>query len=92
MNKYGFENFKFELLEICTSLDDMNQLEIDYIKKYNSTNKKNGYNIEKGGDNYFVSDETRKKMSETGKGRKQSKEWVAKRIPPKGSDEAKKYG
>lgn len=92
IRKYGFENFKFEILELFTSLEDMNQSEIDYIKQYNSTDKKLGYNIEMGGRNAIPGEETRKKMSNAAKGRKQSKEWVAKRIPPKGSEEAKKHG
>lgn len=49
--KYGFENFSYEIL--AKHIDDinlLNQLEINYIKKYNSLIP-NGYNIEPGGKN-----------------------------------------
>ena len=91
-NKYGFNNFIFEIIDVGYSIDDLNQKEIDYIKQYNSNHRDYGYNIHVGGRNTIVGEETRKKMSEAHKGRKQSKEWVEKRIPKKGSKEALKHG
>lgn len=46
--KYGFENFSFEI--ICTSDDyeELNYLEVKYIKEYDSFH--NGYNCTLGGD------------------------------------------
>lgn len=49
--KYGFENFDYEILS--KDIDDielLNQLEIFYIKKFN-TKAPNGYNVESGGKN-----------------------------------------
>lgn len=49
--KYGFENFKYEIL--VQDIDDiniLNDLEIYYISKYN-TQAPNGYNVEAGGKN-----------------------------------------
>ena len=47
VNKYGIENFKFEVLIIC--FDDVRfDMERFYIKKYNSQ-VPNGYNISAGG-------------------------------------------
>ena len=44
MRKYGIDNFTIELLEECS--DDIRyERESYYIKLYNSTDKKNGYNI-----------------------------------------------
>jgi group I intron endonuclease len=48
VNRYGIENFKFEVLIICFD-EATNQLEIEYIKKFNSI-VPNGYNISKGGE------------------------------------------
>lgn len=54
--KYGFSNFKVEILEIIEEedLDDLieklNYKESYYIKKYNSLTP-NGYNIREGGEN-----------------------------------------
>jgi len=48
IRKYGKENFKIELLEEC-SIDCLNDLEIKYIKQFNSITP-NGYNLTHGGD------------------------------------------
>lgn len=49
--KYGFNNFKYEILvDNIDDIDLLNQLEIYYIKKFNSQ-VPNGYNIESGGKN-----------------------------------------
>lgn len=52
----------------------------------------NDYNLEDGGRNSLLSQETREKMSEARKGKKQTTDWVKKRIAKAGSEEAKKYG
>lgn len=52
IHKYGRENFSIELLEEC-NIEDLNQREQYWIKKYDSYN--NGYNLTLGGQdsNYF---------------------------------------
>ena len=47
-NKYGNENFDFSILEEC-SQDEIDDLEIYYIKKYDSANQDKGYNLQLGG-------------------------------------------
>ena len=49
LNKYGEENFTYELLEIADSLETLNALEQHYIKIFDCVFP-NGYNISKGGD------------------------------------------
>ena len=49
INKYGEQNFCVELVECAESKEELSNLEIFYIKKYNSTNSDIGYNIAKGG-------------------------------------------
>lgn len=90
--KYGFENFKFEIIDTAKDLADLNLKEINYIKEYNSIDKKIGYNIESGEKNSIPSIETRNKMSYSHEGRKQTSTWINKRISPSGSLDAKKYG
>ena len=46
-NKYGKENFTFEILEECES-NELSKKEIEFIEKYNSYN--NGFNLTLGGD------------------------------------------
>lgn len=48
-NKYGFENFTVTKICNCYSKEQLNRAEIYFIKKYNSTNKKLGYNMKNGG-------------------------------------------
>jgi group I intron endonuclease len=90
--KYGFDNFKFEIIDTANNIEELNKKEIYYINKYNSTNKEIGYNIEFGGLNSIPNDETRKRMSESHMGIKQTDRWIKKRIAIKGSEDAKKYG
>lgn len=70
LNKYGVENFKFEVLIICFDEDRL-IYEKEYIKKYN-TIAPNGYNISEGGvERGFTglkhTDETKKKISNASK-------------------------
>jgi len=48
IQKYGIENFKKEILEICETLDQLNEREKFWIKELNAINE--GYNISLGGD------------------------------------------
>lgn len=69
MNKYGIENFSFTvLIDNVESPEELSNLEVEYIKKYNSTNRDYGYNLEPGGrKDYTISESTRKKMSKATK-------------------------
>lgn len=64
-NKYGEEHFKVNILfstELEIATEDLNILEETLIRIYNSFHE--GYNMNSGGDNKEISDETRKKFSE----------------------------
>lgn len=63
--KYGFDNFELDILFECDNEDIAYQKEEEYIKTYQSNNKKFGYNLTIGGEGLRgISEETRKKMSE----------------------------
>ena len=51
MQKYGVENFELTILQECKK-EEMDDLEIYYIKKYKSLDKRFGYNISPGGHNH----------------------------------------
>lgn len=89
IQKYGWDNFKHEVLKDSLTLEEANIWEKFYIERFN-TIKPNGYNIRTGGNNSrlhesskikignanrgrIVSDETRKKLA-TFKGKKHSEE------------------
>ena len=67
IKKYGWDNFEHIILYNNLSLEEANKMEIELIKKYNSTNDKYGYNITQGGKNFHHSEETKKKISEANK-------------------------
>ncbi len=70
IEKYGVENFEIiEKYDIAFSKQELDIKEIMYIKLYNSTNPKYGYNFREGGSNGLFNDEIRKKMSEAQKGK-----------------------
>lgn len=63
-NKYGEENFSFDILEVCTE-DMLDEIEVKYIELYDSCNGNKGYNIESGGNiNKHLSEETKQKIRE----------------------------
>ena len=69
IQKYGWNNFKHEILYYGLTKDESDILEVELIKKYNSTNKEFGFNVENGGYGKGKhSLETLKKMSEGRKG------------------------
>ena len=70
IKKYGRENFTIEEIDHATSQEESDLLEIKHIAECDSTNRKFGYNIEKGGDGRCIhSEETRRKISLGRKGK-----------------------
>lgn len=68
IRKYGKENFTVEILASAFTIEYLNELEIFFIKKFNSLSP-NGYNIDLGGKNEKRSAETILKISLATKGR-----------------------
>lgn len=69
IQKYGWDNFEHIILKDNLTQDEANYWEQYYIKQYNSINREYGYNLTSGGNNFkIVSEETRKKMSDSQKG------------------------
>lgn len=67
IQKYGWDNFKHEVLLCNLTQEQAEMFEIELIKYYKSNNHEFGYNIQKGGNlgntDLTMSAETRKKMS-----------------------------
>lgn len=69
-NKYGEDNFSFEIIEEC-KMEDADDRERHWIKLYKSNDKKHGFNSESGGHkNKTLSDEHKMKISAKVKGDK----------------------
>lgn len=64
IQKYGWDNFEHEILDIVYSPEEASEKEKYWINQYNTTSKECGYNIDGGGyDHKIMSDETRKIFS-----------------------------
>lgn len=62
-NKYGESNFKFDIIQECSSIEELNIKEKEYINIYNSNDRTKGYNIRIGGLNENLSIEHKDKIS-----------------------------
>lgn len=63
LRKYGIENFTIEAIDdSAKTIDELNFLERKYIKELN-TLRPNGYNLQIGGLNKIVHEETKRKLS-----------------------------
>lgn len=63
IKKYGWDSFEHIVLYENLTLEEANRIEEELIEKYDTI--KNGYNIKSGGENSVMSEESKKKMSET---------------------------
>lgn len=68
IQKYGWNNFEHIVVAENLTLDEAEEIEIELIAKYKTNEKEFGYNHAEGGKinhGYKLSDETRKKLSES---------------------------
>jgi hypothetical protein len=80
IEKHGFDNFQFSVLTCLEDQSLLDDAEIRAIASHNTLSP-SGYNLVSGGGGCLSpSDESRKKMSESHKGKKQSAAQIAKRI------------
>lgn len=63
IQKYGWKNFKHEILFSNLTLEEANEIEDSLIKEYKSNSLEYGYNLDNGGKNKGTSEETRFKQS-----------------------------
>lgn len=71
IQKYGWDNFEHIIIAENLTLHDAEKMEIELIAKYKTTDGAFGYNHAKGGKvnrGYKLSEETRKKLSESHRG------------------------
>ena len=79
IKKYGWDNFKHEILFEGLTKEEAEKKEIELIQKYKSNDKRFGYNIDNGGNTSGThSEATKRKISEGNKGRIVTEETKAK--------------
>lgn len=90
IEKYGWDNFRHEILFGGLTKEEAEQKEIELIASYKSNKREYGYNVANGGlvnSGYSLSEETRTKISNAHKGKKLSEEQRKKmRVPHKLND------
>lgn len=74
IKKYGWDNFKHEVLFENLSKEEACEKEKELIAKYGSNKRNKGYNITAGGEANSASEEGRKRISIANKGKKVSDE------------------
>lgn len=62
LKKYGIDAFSFEVITESTSIEELNKLEEEFIKKFDSID--NGFNIRQGGNNKRHNPESIERMRE----------------------------
>lgn len=74
--KYGWDNIQHEILDKVDTLDSAETLERFYISKFQTQNRKYGYNILPGGDvgNNHADEEMRRKLGNGWRGKHRSEE------------------
>ena len=72
--KYGWDSFEHEVIASNLTKEEADNFEKLLIEKLNTRDSKYGYNLKEGGSHGNLSEETRKKMSESQKGKKLSEE------------------
>ena len=70
INKYGWKNIEHKVLYENLTKEEAEQKEIELISYYKSNQRKYGYNIQNGGNVHCVSEETKRKISNSTKGEK----------------------
>lgn len=70
IQKYGWDNFEHNILFQNLTKEDACQKEQELIIKFNSMNRKYGYNSTSGGDIFIMNDETKQKISKAMMGNK----------------------
>ncbi len=69
INKYGFENFKIEVISRANDIEELNYRENYCIRLFNCL-APDGYNLKTGGNNSRYCEKSKKKISESHKGKK----------------------
>ena len=74
IKKYGWDNFEYEVIAFNLTLNEANCLEEQLISELDLMNPGKGYNLRSGGENNFLSEETKRKISESSKNKIVSEE------------------
>ena len=75
IKKYGWDNISHEIVAENLTAEQASQMEIELIQKYNSADKRYGYNISLGGiESKICSEQTKEKLRQANLGKVMSEE------------------
>lgn len=93
IQRYGWDAFQHEVLFTGLTLREAEQKEVELIAEHKSNMKKYGYNISSGGNSTGkMSEETKKKISKTLKGRQFTEEHRRKKSEAQMGEKNHRYG
>lgn len=93
IKKYGWENFRHAILFMRLTREEAAQKEIEMIKRFRTTDRRFGYNIEGGGNlKKEVSQETREKLRKASTGKYPSAETRRKMSESHSGEKCRFYG
>jgi group I intron endonuclease len=69
LNMYGVESFTWEIIAVATGVDELNRMEANFIKSFQSSSDENGFNTRIEGENKLFTSLAKMKMSGAAKGR-----------------------
>lgn len=90
--KYGKDSFSWNVLCECSSVDELNQKEIEFIAEHRSTEREFGYNLKSGGLGGHHSDETKEKIRIANTGYRHSEDAKRKMSVAKSGENHPHYG
>lgn len=91
--KYGFENFKWEIIDCSDTQEGIDKLEKQYVREYKTYNKTYGYNLKLGGrEGGIYNNECKRRLGESTKKKWKDPEMAAKMLEGlrKGAETMKK--
>lgn len=92
LRKYGKDNFSWRVLCECSSIDELNQKEIEFIAEHRSAERNFGYNIKSGGFGGHLPEETKEKIRIANTGYKHSDDAKKKMSVAKSGDGNPNFG
>lgn len=93
INKYGIQNFRKEIIEKCSNQQELNEREKYWIKYFNATDQKIGYNLTEGGtggDTFSCQSDDKKQEILEKRQKSVKKYWEVEENRQKASDRLKK--
>ena len=92
IQKYGWENFKHEILFEGLTREDAVRKEVELIAYHKSNRREYGYNITPGGDHYQHTEESRRKIGLAGIGRRHTEDTRRRMSENRRGEKSNRYG